>query len=254
MRSGIGPARVLSELGVPVRADLPVGRSLSDHVMTGVTLPLRHEFRSDPEARHVNCCVRYSSRLDGLENDMVLYSVNRDSLTVSAAGSAGGAGSLYAWVNRAYSRGSVEITSTDPHRPPRVRHNLLSDERDLRRLRDGVRLVVELAASEAVAEISESDVRSANEDLFRALDASDPHLDEYLVARSTDTAHGTSTCRMGPATDPAAVVDPTGRVLATDNLWVVDASILPHSPRANTHLVTVMLGEMLADRFRTVAW
>jgi choline dehydrogenase len=55
---------------------------------------------------------------------------------------------------------------------------------------------------------------------------------------------------MGPAGDPEAVVDATGRVRGFANLYVVDASIMPTIPRANTHLAVIAVAERIADSLR----
>jgi choline dehydrogenase len=59
--------------------------------------------------------------------------------------------------------------------------------------------------------------------------------------------HPVGTCRMGPATDPHAVVDQTGRVHELESLVVCDASIMPAIPSANTHLPTSMVAERCAE-------
>jgi len=65
-------------------------------------------------------------------------------------------------------------------------------------------------------------------------------LDAWLKASVTDYMHATGTCRMGAPDDPSAVVDPRCRFIGIDGLSVVDASIIPVIPRANTHLTAVM--------------
>jgi choline dehydrogenase-like flavoprotein len=54
-------------------------------------------------------------------------------------------------------------------------------------------------------------------------------------------------CKMGSPDDPSAVVDPTCRFIGVDGLSVVDASIIPVIPRANTHLTAVMIAERAAS-------
>jgi choline dehydrogenase len=62
--------------------------------------------------------------------------------------------------------------------------------------------------------------------------------------------HISSTCKMGPAGDPLAVVDHIGRVHGIENLRVIDASILPDCPRVNINATVMMLAEKLADVLR----
>ena len=73
--------------------------------------------------------------------------------------------------------------------------------------------------------------------------------DLQIFARSTVDAyaHPVGTCKMGPATDPQAVVDPTGRVHGTGNVYIADASIIPQIPRANTNLTCMLIGVKVAD-------
>ena len=61
--------------------------------------------------------------------------------------------------------------------------------------------------------------------------------------------HPVGTCRMGPASDPTAVIDGDGRVHGLQGLWVMDASIVPRIPWANTHLLVIALAERLAGSF-----
>jgi 5-(hydroxymethyl)furfural/furfural oxidase len=67
-----------------------------------------------------------------------------------------------------------------------------------------------------------------------------------------DTGHICGTCRMGAPDDPRAVVDPRGRVLGLEGLWVADASVFPEVPRANTNLPTIAAAERLSDLIRGV--
>jgi choline dehydrogenase len=62
--------------------------------------------------------------------------------------------------------------------------------------------------------------------------------------------HACGTCRMGTSDDPRSVVDPECRAIGTEGLRVVDASIMPEVPRANTKLSTIMIAEHMAARLR----
>jgi choline dehydrogenase len=76
-------------------------------------------------------------------------------------------------------------------------------------------------------------------------------VEGYLKAVSTTLFHPVGTARMGPEGDALAVVDQRGRVRGVENLRVVDASIMPNIPRANTNLTCIMIGERIADVMRT---
>jgi len=79
---------------------------------------------------------------------------------------------------------------------------------------------------------------------------SDADLSTF-VRRDSDTIyHGAGTCKMGPSTDPAAVVDPTLKVRGVEGLRVADASIMPEVVNATTHAACVMIGEKAADLVR----
>ncbi len=80
--------------------------------------------------------------------------------------------------------------------------------------------------------------------------ASDEALNEYLLREVTTGQHISGTCKMGPASDPMAVVDQYGHVHGLQNLRVVDASIMPDCIRANTNVTTMMIGERIADFIR----
>ena len=76
-------------------------------------------------------------------------------------------------------------------------------------------------------------------------------LDSWIMQECSDAQHASGTCRMGAADDPRSVVDPDCKVIGTTGLRVIDASIMPEVPRANTHLTTVMIAEKMADAIKT---
>lgn len=252
LRSGIGPADPLGELGIEVIADLPVGAGLQDHPLAGVSLPLTEEATiSTADDRHTNVCVRYSSgHPQGRPLDMMMLSLNQNILPMDHEADRRlrhGAGAIGVVLHQPWSRGSVELVSTDPSVQPRVRESMLADGRDRERLRGGVRAAVEMSMHPAVAAITDGPVERANPTLFTVLH-DDARLDAHLLATVADAQHATSTCPMGLPDEPGTVVTADCGVLGVEGLHVVDASVLPTVPRANTHLVTVMLGEVMADR------
>ena len=128
---------------------------------------------------------------------------------------------------------------------------MLSDVRDLARLRDGVRRMIAITKRpEMTAVIERATALSLDPELRKAPEEfeSDAEIDRWLLGSAADAQHIVGTCRMGRPGDARSVVDPQCRVLGTEGLRVIDASIMPSVPRANTHLTCVMIGELMADR------
>jgi len=84
-------------------------------------------------------------------------------------------------------------------------------------------------------------------DSLAVLMSDDEALEDYLRRNVTGTWHASCTCRMGRADDPDAVTDNQGRVRGVEGLRVVDASIMPTVPCANTNIPTIMTSERIAD-------
>ena len=82
---------------------------------------------------------------------------------------------------------------------------------------------------------------------------SDEMLQAYVQMTAGTTFHSVSTARMGPEGDPGAVVDQYCRVRGVANLRVVDASVMPNIPSANTNMPCIMIGEKVADWMRAEA-
>ena len=113
---------------------------------------------------------------------------------------------------------------------------------DRQRLREAVRLCTRWLEHGTFREIVEGRITSTDEDL-----ASDQALDTWLLENVSTAQHISGTCKMGPASDPMAVVDQYCRVYGLEGLRVVDASVMPNVIRANTNATTIMIGERVAD-------
>jgi 5-(hydroxymethyl)furfural/furfural oxidase len=256
LRSGVGPAEELRDLGIEVVNDLPVGRSLVDHPIVGLGLHLKREHRwTSIESRHTNCIVRFASGMAGAgENDMAMLALNLIGYDEAALAT----GYIGVSAFQTFSRGWLRITTTDPDAQPDIEIRMLSDERDLVRMRHGARRLFEIAHHPAVSGVCEQITPGGagfamtsedSDDVFAEL-ADDDALDAWMFATVSDTQHPVGTCRMGRPDDARSVVDSSCRVMGIDGLRVIDASIMPEVPRANTHLTCVMIGEVMADRLK----
>lgn len=245
LRSGVGRPEALAAFDTPLVADLPVGENLVEHSAVWMGLHLKPEaWATSRDQRHTNCCVRYSSNLAGAgRNDMMFISMN--------VGGLGEEGLRIGRVNVAtfqtFSRGALTLASRDPLVDPNVDLAMLSDERDMIRLRDGMRRLQQVLAHPAMQRITASTGSWVTGETLRA-DAPDDEVDAWLLANCHDCQHPIGTCRMGAADDPRSVVDPDCRVIGLEGLRVIDGSIMPENPRANTHLTCVMIGELMATR------
>ena len=246
-RSGIGPADHLRSLGIDVVADLPVGENLLDHPYIALKMDLRPEGKAaSTSARHTNCCVRYSSGLAGAgENDMMLIALNLSGYWDGALDT----GRIFVSVYQSFSRGRVRISTADPDVDPDVDERMLSDERDLVRMRDGVKRLVEIGCQSAVSSISHGVSLGADGPAVTG-DLDVDALEPWMFSEVYDAQHASGTCRMGPTDHPESVVDSDCRLIGVDGVRVIDASIMPTIVRANTNLTAIMIGEHMAARLR----
>jgi 5-(hydroxymethyl)furfural/furfural oxidase len=290
LRAGIGPAGHLRDLGIEVRANAPgVGQRLQDHPAVAVAAFIKPHARivNDYTRRHIYTALRYSSKLDGIPpGDMFTVVTNKTSW--HAVGEQ--IGSFIITVYKTYSEtGEVKLASADWHDEPMVDFNLLSDQRDLERMMDGVRRFGAMHMTPAMQAVTTDPFPASYSDkvrqvglvskknkwltdaLAKALDGpaalrsylirnlimegvtledllrDDEQLEAFVRKAAVGVWHASCTCRMGSEDDPMAVTDPAGRVRAVDGLRVVDASIFPVVPCANTNFPVLMTAEKCAD-------
>jgi choline dehydrogenase len=261
--SGLGPGKVLRDLGIAVVADMPgVGADLQDHLQIRMqyrcTLPItmndvindwRHRYRAG---------LRYILTRKGLLTIGAGYAGaflrTRPELTtpdvqlhflIFSADTAGA--TLHPFPGfivsvcqlRPESRGFVRIKSTDPSVAPAIQPRYLTSAADRDCIVDGLKLLRRIMDRPVMrAYIAEE--RAPGEQC-----SSDADLLAYARATGTTVYHPTSTCRMG--SDPTAVVDGRLRVRGFEALRVIDASIMPTVVSGNTNAATVMIGEKGAD-------
>ena len=141
--------------------------------------------------------------------------------------------------------GELRLTSANPQVQPFLDYNYLADPFDRQRLCAGVRLALTLAEHDGLKAMLGPRLDPADPDL-----ASDAAFDEWLRRQATTYSHISGTCKMGPRSDPMAVVDQYGKVHGLDGLRVVDASIMPSLVRAPINPTVLMIGETMAALIR----
>ena len=248
MLSGVGPAEHLAEHGIPVVHDLPgVGQNLSDHPLIFITFRTKKGFPLDGFAPRLQIGLRYTAAGSPLRDDMLLWPMNFASARVDRGGERMEPIGIrfVAAIYLAKSKGTIKLKSADPHDEPDINVNLLDDPFDRERAREGVHKAIQLSRHADFDDI----IEEITEPPPSALE-SDDALDEWLRREVVTGNHLTSTCRMGPSSDPTSVVDQFGRVHGIEGLRVADASIMPDCVRANTNVTTMMIGERIADFIR----
>jgi choline dehydrogenase len=149
-----------------------------------------------------------------------------------------------AWAHRPESHGHVEATSRDPWDDPVIQPNYLSNPQDRQVTLGGIRLIRRLLNTPALAPFLET------ETLPGANIESDDELLQFARENGTTCYHLIGTAKMGPATDPGAVVSDRLLVHGMEGLRIVDASIMPAMPSANTYATTLMIAERASDFIR----
>jgi len=236
MLSGIGPADQLKALGIAVAADVPgVGQNFQDHLK----LSIRWNGKTELPGSTVTAGLFTRSNSSAWANapDLQFY-VGRGTeapdkfvtITVSLV--------------QPKSTGEIRLRSADPLAAPIIRANYLREQADVDALVQGVKLARWFAEADAYQPLI------ADEILPGPAMKSDADLAVFARRDSDTIYHGAGTCKMGPAADAMAVVDPSLRVRGVQGLRVADASIMPEVVNATTHAAAVMIGEKAAMLIR----
>jgi len=248
MLSGIGPASHLRSLRIPVAHDLPgVGQNLRDHPSLFLTF---HAYGEPPDvlAPAIQVGLRYTVEGSYLRNDMQLSPLLMTSEHRPANAQFNSDENhfgLSIGLQLALGAGEVRLTSRDPHIQPHLDYRYLEAPFDRERMRKAVRLAVQLSEAPAFRDVIIGRVSPTDADL-----ASDEALDNWMLRNVMTQHHSSGTCKMGPESDPTAVVDQYCRVHGLEGLRVVDASVMPDVIRANTNSTTIMIAERVADWIR----
>jgi 5-(hydroxymethyl)furfural/furfural oxidase len=283
MRAGVGPADHLRALGIAVRANLPgVGRNLQNHSVLFIGAHLRPHARQPANLRTLQVsCFRLSSGLpDCPSTDLFIHLQSKSSWNALGEQIANFGPVLW----KPFSRGRVSLASDRPMvefnfvDDERDLERLKSGFRwtaellasagmrelcgqpfpvrytdRLRRLNQKTPVNAWKASvatrllnlSPALSDYGLRMLTGGAQPLAELV-ADDDLLSEHVRRNMAGTFHVSGTCRMGARDDPAAVVDPAGRVHGIAGLRVADASIMPTVPRGNTNLPTIMIAEKLA--------
>ncbi|MBE2277901.1 MAG: choline dehydrogenase [Rhodobacteraceae bacterium] len=260
MLSGIGPADQLHRLGVTVRQDLAgVGENLRDHIhvltqyaanepialnryrrwdrkiAVGLEWLLTH--KGPGSSTHIEVGAFFRSR-EGIEHPDAQIHFKPfllDGWSVSKEhGFNFGVGTM-----RPASAGTVRLASADPTAAPLIDPNFLGTEQDVIDIRNAMKLTMEIAAQKPFDRLRGRPFGPSHGV------STDAEVDAYIRANAGSGFHPVGTCRMG--LDETAVCTPDLAVRGVEGLRVVDASVFPDEPSANTNAPVFMVAERAAD-------
>lgn len=225
MRSGIGPAHHLSDHGIAVHADLPVGETMSDHIGPG--LRYQHEGPRGGTAGPAQSLLIGAS--NGVDIDYHAFPI------APPLGDGPTEFVLAVFLLRSSGKGSVRLGEKLEHGPVVVAPPLPEDAND--RLAHAFKRIAEWETSAAAKALGCEPLEPLD---LNAPDAPPIARERYTISYG----HMTSTCPMG------TVLDADCRVLGIDGLRVADASVMPTIPSGNTYLGCVMVAERVARKMR----
>jgi choline dehydrogenase len=263
--SGIGPAGLLKDLGIEVKHELAgVGENLRDHFAPRMTVRAKDIETLNERAHGIRRTWEVAKYLAGAKsivnlNPSMVYgfwhsdpaskSNDLQFIFTPASYDEGKHGVLAKWAgytiacwqHRPESTGYVRAKSADPFDKPAINPNYLSHERDRELIVEAMKLARRLATTQAMMPYYDG------EELPGGQYQTDAELLEAAKETGSTTYHPNGTCKMGPATDPGAVVSDELKVHGMQGLRVVDASIMPQMLSANLNACTMMIGEKGSD-------
>ena len=255
MLSGIGPKDELEQFGIPLVQELPgVGQSLWNHLSAHATFKVKDDITLTAGLDAPHFSVHYTSEGSKEVNDMVLRTSTvvdereERSPGVRARYLTGDvppdrAARITCTLGLPEGSGYVRLASADPGVQPSFNYCYLQHPDDMRRVREGLRFGISLLESPAYKAIVDHRI-SPTDDIL----ADDDALDLWIRQTVGTARHVSGTCKMGPDSDPTAVVDQYCRVKAVQGLWVADASVMPRIPRSGgIHPTVIMVAERVVD-------
>lgn len=263
MRSGIGPARELADLGIPVLLDKPgVGKNLQEHAVVwvsgfvnvstyntelglhkwpihGLNWLLRGRGPAGTPIAHAGAFIK--TRPEVASPDIQLHMIPTGYKLEPEGLKLLDRPAVVIAVNkcRPDSRSSIELRSADPNDDPKIVSNLMDAESDIETTISGIRIAQGFFKTSAFSPYFEGPCSPPSDH------QTDLELRDYIKDTAGPAYHPVGTCKMG--NDPLAVVDDRLRVHGLDGLRIVDASIMPTIPSGNTNAPSIMVGEKGAD-------
>jgi len=263
-RSGIGPDKILDDIGISVFHPLSgVGRNLQDHLevyfqyhckepitlncklnlFSKFLIGARWFFLKDGlgATNHFESCAFIRSQA-GRKSPDIQYHFLPAAMRYDGTPSIKGHGfQVHVGPNKPKSRGSVSITTADPAVDPEITYNYLQHKDDVDAWQRCIRLTREIIAQPAMDAYRGEELQPGS-----AVNT-DTEIDDWVRGNVESAYHPCGTCRMGPPDLDTSVVDEACRVVGLKGIRVIDASVFPTIPNGNINAPTIMVAEKAAD-------
>ncbi|MDX2205375.1 MAG: GMC family oxidoreductase N-terminal domain-containing protein [Hyphomicrobiaceae bacterium] len=235
MLSGIGPARHLREIGIPVLMDVPgIGSNLQDHLLARVLFEAKDTLAPRLDTGHSGIAYhRSDATLPG--PDIQVY--GRSEVPGLADLKPNQAFAILAGLMKPRSRGTVRLTSPDPSALLAVDPNYLEDPADLEAFITAIEFAMAIGNARGFEHLRKQQITLPRADRGQ--------IAQYLRTSASTYWHYVGTCAMGR--HASAPVDEALRLRGVRRLRVIDASVIPTIPSCNTHAPLLALAERAAE-------
>jgi choline dehydrogenase-like flavoprotein len=245
MLSGVGDPVQLAQHGIAVAAPVPgVGRGLQDHpLIAGLCFSAK---RAIPVSHYNHCETMVITSSEGSPGaaDLQLMALSVPFLLPHIGPPPPNAFSIVPALMKPRSVGAITLSSADPRAAAIIDPNYLAEEADVAAIVEAVEIARAFVADRAMADWVAQEV-------YPGAGVHGAALAAHIRRAASPFFHPVSTCRMGGAHDPGAVVDTQCRVRGVERLRVIDASVIPAIPQAMTNAATLVLAERAADLMRS---
>jgi choline dehydrogenase len=237
LRSGVGPAREVARLQGELVVDAPaVGRKLLDHPGTGIFVMAKRGVKVDHEAPIIQTVLRFSSEKVNHRADMLLqpasFTMLKRKLPMFG---------LVTQVGKPRGYGSMHYPDADPRSRPIIQSRFFEDAQDRELARKAIQRCFDLLETRALSKLGRAVLP------WPGILRRDRLLDAAIPRLCDSGYHPCGTVPMGVSPGPDAATDGRGKVYGLEDLYVVDASLMPTVPSSNIHLPTLMMAERMAE-------